>query len=98
MSKQELIDMYYKLVKEEFASDVAFQIVIKVENNYLINSVGSGDNISHMCLANLLTMYKYTEFKNIEDFADFINRLIYEAYEAGFFEHIQEIGGNKCES
>ena len=100
MSRQELVEIYYKLDKAKFKlqdKGIAFQFIIHDNGGYLNTGIGTGGEMSILNIYNLLTMYYAGCSCSIEEYAESVKDGLIKAHKNGWF-HIQDNGGNTCES
>jgi hypothetical protein len=95
MTKQELVGIYVKLDKAKFKlleKGVAFDFVIQENGGFLHTGIGTGADMSMMALYSLVDLFKHSNSKSIEKFADSVKEGLIKAYKDGVFD-IQENGG-----
>ena len=95
MTKQELVNMYYKLDRDKFKlmeKGVAFNLVITENGGFLHTGIGTGEDMSMINLYSLLSLYVSAckEGATIEGYAESVKQGIIKAY----YDNMFDIEGN----
>lgn len=98
MTKQELVNTFYKLDKGKFKlfeKGVAFELVIRENGGFLHTGIGTGNDMTMMVIYSLLGLYSNrTEDISIEQFADSVRDTLVRVFQDNVFD-IENIDRNE---
>lgn len=89
MSKEQLVRMFYELDRDNeqiHRFGCAFQFIIKEKDSFLCTGIGSGQDMSEMCLYQLLGLFKSSGAPSIEKYAESVKNLLIKAYNEKIYD------------
>ena len=90
MSKNELVQMFYKLDKGKYKllqKGVSFQLTIEEDGKFLQTGIGTGLTMSVLNLYGIVALYKSSaKGVTIEEFAESVKQGVISAYNENAFE------------
>ena len=89
MSKEQLARTFYELDKDMeqiHETGCSFQFIIKEKDSFLCTGIGSGSDMTEMCLYQLLGLFQSSYTKDINTYAESVKNLIIKAYNENIYD------------